>query len=100
VGAGARGLIVYRFGADLFYANVNRFTDEVRALAERAPTPVHWFIVDAGPITHRLLRHTRSARRFGAGVGMVFAGVSPYLRPDMDRHGITQRLGKRRFSRR
>ncbi|MGZ8915916.1 MAG: SulP family inorganic anion transporter, partial [Methylobacter sp.] len=26
------GLVVYRFGADLFYANDNRFTDEVRAL--------------------------------------------------------------------
>ena len=60
------GLIVYRFGADLFYANDNRFADEVRALVERAPTPVRWFIVDAGAITDiDLLRgaiHTRSAR--------------------------------------
>jgi sulfate permease, SulP family len=30
------GLIVYRFGADLFYANYNRFTDEVRTLVARA----------------------------------------------------------------
>jgi SulP family sulfate permease len=45
------GLIVYRFGSDLFYANANRFADEVRALVERAPTPVRWFIVDAGAIT-------------------------------------------------
>ena len=42
------GLIVYRFGSDLFYANANRFADEVRTLVERAPTPVRWFIVDAG----------------------------------------------------
>jgi MFS superfamily sulfate permease-like transporter len=34
------GLIVYRFGADLFYANHNLFVDEVRTLVERAPTPV------------------------------------------------------------
>ena len=45
------GLIVYRFGADLFYANHNRFADEVRTLVERAPTPIRWFIVDAGAIT-------------------------------------------------
>jgi len=45
------GLIIYRFGADLFYANDNRFVDEVRSLVERAPTPVRWFIVDAGAIT-------------------------------------------------
>jgi SulP family sulfate permease len=46
------GLIVYRFGADLFYANHNRFTDEVRTLVEHAPTSVHWFVVDAGAITN------------------------------------------------
>jgi sulfate permease, SulP family len=45
------GLIVYRFGADLFYANHNRFADEVRTLVEHAPTPIRWFIVDAGAIT-------------------------------------------------
>jgi SulP family sulfate permease len=45
------GLIVYRFGADLFYANEYRFADEVQALAERAPTTVQWFVVDAGAIT-------------------------------------------------
>jgi len=47
----AAGLIVYRFGSDLFYANANRFADEVRALVDRAPEPVLWFIVDAGAIT-------------------------------------------------
>ena len=40
------GLIVYRFGADLFYANADRFADEVRALVDGAPTPVRWFVVD------------------------------------------------------
>ncbi len=45
------GLIIYRFGADLFYANDHRFTDEVRSLVEHAPTPVRWFIVDADAIT-------------------------------------------------
>jgi MFS superfamily sulfate permease-like transporter len=44
------GLIIYRFGADLFYANDQRFTDEVRSLVEHAPTPVRWFIVDADAI--------------------------------------------------
>ena len=45
------GLIVYRFGADLFYANTDRFTDEVRALVEHAPTPLRWFVVDASATT-------------------------------------------------
>src|ERR1700730_7075336 len=46
----APGLIIYRFGADLFYANANRFTDEVRALVRHAPIPVRWFIVDCSAI--------------------------------------------------
>ena len=33
------GLIVYRFGSDLFFANAKRFADQVRALVESAPTP-------------------------------------------------------------
>ncbi len=46
------GLILYRFGADLFYANADRFADEARALIAGAPDPVEWFIVDAGAVTN------------------------------------------------
>jgi SulP family sulfate permease len=91
--------MVYRFGADLFYANVNRFTDEVRALVERAPTPVRWFIVDAGAITDIDYSAAQAIRDLiddlgRQGVGMAFARVSPYLRSDMDRHGITAAIGE------
>src|SRR5215471_11966013 len=47
----APGLIIYRFGADLFYANEKSFVDEVHALVDRASTPVRWLIVDASAIT-------------------------------------------------
>ena len=88
------GLIVYRFGADLFYANQNRFTDEVRALVKQAPPPVRWFIVDAGAITDIDYRAAQSIRDLleelaRRKVCMIFGRVSPYLRADMDRHGIT-----------
>ena len=47
-----------------------RFADEVRALVEHAPTPVRWFIVDAGrDHRYRLFRRAidaRFARRSGA----------------------------------
>jgi sulfate permease, SulP family len=79
------GLIVYRFGADLFYANDNRFADEVRVLVERAPTPVRWFIVDAGAITDIDYSAAQSLRDLldnlgRQGVDVVFARVSSYLR--------------------
>jgi sulfate permease, SulP family len=93
------GLVVYRFGADLFYANANRFVDEVTALVKHAPTPVHWFIVDAGAITDIDYSAAGIIRdlleEFGRkDVRMVFARVSSYLRSDMDRHCITAAIGE------
>jgi SulP family sulfate permease len=95
----APGLIIYRFGADLFYANDSHFVDEVHDLVERAPNPVRWFIVDAGAITDMDYSAAQSLRDLlkelsRQKVGMIFARVSPYLRSDMDRHGITDAMGK------
>jgi sulfate permease, SulP family len=95
------GLVVYRFGADLFYANDHRFTDDVRALIEHAPTPVRWFVVDAEAITDLDYSAARSIHELlddlaRQKVGMMFARVGPYLRSDMDRHGVTAALGETR----
>jgi MFS superfamily sulfate permease-like transporter len=96
------GLIVYRFGADLFYANQNLFTDEVRALVDHAPAPVHWFVVDAGAITDLDYSAAQSVRDLldelaRRKVAMIFGRVNRYLRSDMDRHGITAAVGEARI---
>jgi sulfate permease, SulP family len=98
----APGLIVYRFGADLFYANANRFTDEARALVRHAPTPVRWFIVDCSAITDidysaaQVMRDLLDefARR---ELTVLFARVNPYMRADMDRHCLTPVVGEKRI---
>jgi high affinity sulfate transporter 1 len=46
----APGLIVYRYDAELFYANANRFVDDVEKLIDEAPVPVEWLILDAGSL--------------------------------------------------
>lgn len=92
------GLILYRFGADLFYANANRFADEVHALVDGAPSPVRWLIIEADAITNLdytaarvlLLLIDELAR---GGIEVAFARVSPSLRADMDRHGVTAAVG-------
>jgi len=96
------GLIIYRFNSDLFYANANRFTGEVRGLVEGAPTRVRCLIVDAGAITDIDYSAAQSIRDLlddlsEKGVDVVFARVSPYLRSDMDRHGITAAIGEARI---
>ncbi|MDA3875559.1 MAG: SulP family inorganic anion transporter [Halothiobacillus sp.] len=93
------GLLVYRFGADLFYANDYRFTDEVRTLIEKAPHPVHWLIFDASAITDIDYSAARSVLELFAelqqqSVNMLFARITPGLKDDMDRHGITAVIGE------
>jgi len=97
-----QGLIVYRFDADLFYANQNLFTDEVRALVAHAPTPIRWFVVDAAAITDIDYSAAQSIRELlddlaRQKVGMIFGRVNFFLRSDMDRHGITADIGDTRI---
>jgi len=93
------GLIVYRFGADLFFANENLFADEVHALIAHAPTPVRWFMLDAGAVTDLDFSAARVVRDLcedlaASQVKLVFARVNAYLRADMDRHQITPVIGE------
>ena len=47
-GAQARpGLLIYRFGASLYYANASRFAEEVERLLKHAAEPVRWFCLAA-----------------------------------------------------
>jgi SulP family sulfate permease len=95
----APGLIVYRFGADLFFANDHFFVDDVRRLLDRAPTPVRWLVVDAAAITDLDYSAAKTLADFcdglkPRGIDVIFARVNQYLRSDMDRHGITAAIGE------
>ena len=94
----APGLVVYRFSADLFYANSARFVADVRLLVDNPATPVSCLVVEASAITDidfsaaSDLRDLFMALR-RRNIGVVFGRVSPYLRADMDRHRITPVVG-------
>ena len=45
------GMIVYRFGSPLYFANANLFLEEVEQLVTQGPTPIRWFVLDAEAIT-------------------------------------------------
>jgi high affinity sulfate transporter 1 len=45
------GLIVFRYDAELFYANANRFVDDVEELVDNAPDPATWLVADATALT-------------------------------------------------
>jgi SulP family sulfate permease len=98
----APGLIVYRYGADLFYANADRFADEVRELVEKAPVPVKWLLLDAEAIGDVDLSAAQTVRGLlddlsRKGVRVVFGRVNPYLLSDMRRHGVAEAVGESRI---
>lgn len=97
----APGLLVYHFGADLFYANERRFGDEVRRLVAGAPSPVRHLVIEAGAITDLDFSAARALRDLaeelqGRGITLIFGRVSPDLRADMQRHGILALIGEGR----
>jgi high affinity sulfate transporter 1 len=73
------GLIVFRFDAPLFYANANRFVDDIESLIDAAPDQVRWLILDAGGL---------SDIDYSAGVAL--GGLLDYL----DAHQITLAMAR------
>ena len=92
------GLVIYSFGAALFYANASLFTKEIRGLVGPTPSPVRWLVVDAEAITNVDYTAARMVRELheelvNRGVVLVFARASLSLKADLDRHLLTQVIG-------
>ena len=92
------GLVMYRFGAALFYANAGLFSDQIRSLVGPAPPAVRWLVVDAEAITNIDFTAARVVRELHqdlvqCGVMLGFARVSVSLRSDLDRHRLTEVIG-------
>jgi len=92
------GLVVFQFGADLFYANAGRFVEDARRLVEGAPMPVQWLVVDAGAITAIDYSAARALREFcddltRDGVGLLFVHTELSLQADLKRHRVIDVIG-------
>ncbi len=91
------GLVMYRFGATLFYANANRFAEEVTCLVGQPPSQVRWLIVDAEAITHldysaaRVVQELQQNLSSG-GTQLGFARIPWDLRADLARHHVTESI--------
>jgi MFS superfamily sulfate permease-like transporter len=92
------GLVLYRFGAALYYANASRFADEILTLVGPPPTSVRWLIVDAEAITNvdysaaRIIEELKKDLT-NAGVEFGFARVPWDTRADFDRHHLSEAIG-------
>jgi len=89
----APGVIVYRFEADLYYANAGRFMDEVLGLLSATTAPVRAIVFDASGISYfdysaakTLLQMDAEFARRGVRVALVAA--SDELRMELARYGL------------
>ena len=89
------GLVLYHFGAALFYANAGRFAEEIRCLAAPPAHSVRWVIVDAEAITDIDYSASRVVAELkndlaGAGIVLGFARLPAETRADFERHHLME----------
>jgi MFS superfamily sulfate permease-like transporter len=92
------GLVIYRFGAIMYYANAERLIDDVRTMESAGVTPPEWLCLDADMVTDvdfsagaAILDALRLIK--AAGTTLVLARVNPYVRRQLDRYGVTEIVG-------
>jgi sulfate permease, SulP family len=91
------GLVVYRFGTSLYYANASRLIDDVTALAGQG-SPLRWMVLDsaaigdvdytAAAVLTRVIEHLRKRH-----IRLAVSAVYDPVREQLDRYGISAALG-------
>jgi len=90
------GLLVYRFGADLFYANANGFSEDVLTLA--GEPGVRWICIDAAAISDVDYSGWKTLEELHGelherGVRLVLADLTGDVRTELDQYGVLAQLG-------
>ncbi|MDQ1308206.1 MAG: sulfate permease, SulP family, partial [Actinomycetota bacterium] len=93
------GLIVFRYDADLFFANASRFVDDVEGVFDTAPTPVRLFVLDCSVISDvdysaslALLGLVGFVHARGARFGLV--GADPALVANLNELDLTGKFSE------
>lgn len=92
------GLVVYHFAASLYYANANRLNEEILQLVDDAEPKVRWFVLDGGAVSDidysggETLKQVHSELE-ARDVRLLIAEASPEVREQLDRYGVTDRIG-------
>jgi high affinity sulfate transporter 1 len=98
----APGLVIYRFGAPLFFANANVFQGQVERLVGSANPPAEWFVLDAEAISDidttgaEALRQALDRLEAG-GVTFAIARASGLIRDLLRTYDLLERIGEGRL---
>jgi SulP family sulfate permease len=91
------GLVIYRFGGGIFYANATRLSDEVLGLVGSGD-PARWFVLDAAAIDDIDFSGGKTLGELADQLGernivLALAEVNDKVRAQLDTFGITQKVG-------
>ena len=95
------GLVVYRFGSIMYYANASRLVEDVRTIVGTGQAPA-WLCLDAEMVSDidfsagaTILDMLNVVR--DAGSRLVVARVNRHVKAELDRYGITELVGSDAF---
>jgi MFS superfamily sulfate permease-like transporter len=96
------GMVMFWFGAGLFYANVSFFAEHTRKLVYDSPSPVRWLVVDATAVTEMDYSAGRAVTEFQqdlAKAGVVVAAIVVPVRHQgaLERMGLVDLIGPNRI---
>ncbi len=92
------GLMIYLFGANLYYANAESFQDEVIKLTKRPKTKIKWFAIDAiavGDIDYtaaEVLRKVVNSLK-AKGIRVVLVNAERHVKEELEASGIYEIIG-------
>jgi MFS superfamily sulfate permease-like transporter len=96
------GLVLFRWDAPLFFANAELFQERVRDAVASSPTPVHWVVVAAEPVTSVDVTAADVLAELDAalhdyGIELCFAEMKDPVKDKLKRFGLFSRLGANSF---
>jgi len=96
------GLVLFRWDAPLFFANAELFHNRVLDAVATSPTPVHWLVVAAEPVTSVDVTSADMLDELdqtlqSAGIELCFAEMKDPVKDKLKRFGLFARLGDETF---
>jgi len=98
----ASGLIVYRFGAPIYFANASLFLEEIDKLVTQAAPPLRWFVLDAEAILDIDTTGAATLRQVLSllskhGVTFAMSRPSPRLSRVLKHYHLMELIGENRM---
>ena len=96
------GLLIYRFDAGLVFFNADYFKSRVLRVIAESPTPVRWFLLDAGAINFIDITAVQKLEELhqelaSRGIVMCIARPKRLMRGTLELGGLVEEIGRDRI---